>query len=178
MKRLIVATFVIFSVLMDIPVFAFSFRGLTLDTPIDKQMKICEQESKELCYLKLDNDEYKILNLPELSIKTETVIYVYGDDNKIGLIKVTFNGKDADKFFSLLLDKYGPPKTVRGKIPKRIILNRKTGKKIVIQSPTWSLDDCYMVLNDIDEMNLDNGKLIIGSKKIIKVIHKKKLNTV
>lgn len=174
MKDLLVAVTMMVFMLIAIPSFAFTFRSISLDEPIENQIKACEQEEKDVCYLKKENKQYEIFNLPRLSIITKTMISVYGNENRVGVIKETFNTKDADKMFSYLLDKYGSPRTIKGKIPKKIIVDRKTGIKTVIQCPVWSLDECYIMMNDIDENDRDNGKVIIVSKKIFKIEIRKK----
>lgn len=145
----------------------FSFRGITMGTPLKTQFKDCKSQPGGPCYKEGVKGEafksYQIEGLPKLDFGT--MEYVFLIDDSVELILVEFVKEYAStNMMKLLKEHYGQPASYTSSM----LAEKATDLPYEKFQATWNIKGCVLELSNVRDSIVDRGRVLIKSEKYLK----------
>lgn len=140
----------------------FTFRGIILGAPLDRQLPECQGDwykKTEPCYRNIDGqfNHYTIEALPDIGFGMLTIVNLI--DGNIESISTSTGDRDAQIMIDLLQKKYGKPVIYNTEITQN-----RMGAKFSRVMVKWKIKNCEILLMT-RVSRIDDGLLIITTKK-------------
>jgi hypothetical protein len=145
----------------------FSFRGITMGTPLKTQFKDCKSQPGVPCYKEGVKGEpfkeYQIEGLPKLDFGT--MEYAVLLDGNVELILVEFVKEYAStNMMKLLKGQYGEPASYNSSM----LAEKATDLPYEKFLATWNVKGCVLELSNVRDNIVDRGRVLIKSEKYLK----------